>query len=229
MRLYEVLVLFAFASCHAWTTTGSTRRNLQSHCCRRPPRTALFSSSSTQQDAPAGAVSREARVQDVLKLARSLGPVGSRQSEEDRQRLVDAALELRELSDPEPSKIPLTGIHNLVYSASPGGSSGQLGPFDGKVTQEFVNEKTFINAVQLGPLKIALTATREIKNDTTVAVKFIKTRFYLFGNQVAEKDVGGGGVWKMVFVGKVQDSDGKEKLVRIMETPSLFVIEQPLN
>ena len=35
-------------------------------------------------------------------------------------------------------------------------------------------------------------------------------------------------VWKVKFVGKVQDENGKEKLVRIMETPSLFVLEQDL-
>ena len=104
-----------------------------------------------------------------------------------------------------------------------------MGPFNGKVTQEFVDETTFVNAVKLGPLTIALTASRDIKNDTTIAVKFITTRVYLFGNQIAEKDVGGGGVWKMLFAGIVRDTDGTEKLVRILETPSLFVIEQTLK
>ena len=35
-------------------------------------------------------------------------------------------------------------------------------------------------------------------------------------------------VWKVKFVGKVSDSNGKEKLIRIMDTPSLFVLEQDL-
>jgi hypothetical protein len=35
-------------------------------------------------------------------------------------------------------------------------------------------------------------------------------------------------VWKVKFVGKVQDENGNEKLVRIMDTPSLFVLEQDL-
>ena len=165
----------------------------------------------------------------MLQLARRLGPVGSRQSPADQQLLLDAALELRSLSDPTPSRIPLTGVRHLVYSASKGGSSGQVGPFNGKVTQEFVDETTFVNAVKLGPLTIALTASRDIKNDTTIAVKFITTRVYLFGNQIAEKDVGGGGVWKMLFAGIVRDTDGTEKLVRVLETPSLFVIEQTLK
>ena len=35
-------------------------------------------------------------------------------------------------------------------------------------------------------------------------------------------------VWKVKFVGKIEDENGNEKLVRIMETPSLFVLEQDL-
>ena len=35
-------------------------------------------------------------------------------------------------------------------------------------------------------------------------------------------------VWKVKFVGEVLDEDGNKKLVRIMETPSLFVLEQDL-
>ena len=35
-------------------------------------------------------------------------------------------------------------------------------------------------------------------------------------------------VWKVKFVGKIQDENGNEKLVRIMDTPSLFVLEQDL-
>jgi len=35
-------------------------------------------------------------------------------------------------------------------------------------------------------------------------------------------------IWKVKFVGKVEDENGNEKLVRIMETPALFVLEQDL-
>ena len=51
----------------------------------------------------------------------------------------------------------------------------------------------------------------------------------MWGNVFFQKQVGGGGVWKVKFVGKVQNDDGTEKLVRIMETPSLFILEQALN
>jgi hypothetical protein len=35
------------------------------------------------------------------------------------------------------------------YCTAPGGSNGKVGPFVGQVTQEFLNEVDFINAVEL--------------------------------------------------------------------------------
>ena len=225
--------LLFFQCCRAWTTTKSIP--LRPLSCSRHSSSVRLLGSTTQQDSSsstgAAATRKTQKVVEVLQLARKLGPVGVRQSESDQQRLLEAARALRDDPDPgtpPPARTPLSGIHHLVYSASPGGSSGQLGPFNGKVTQEFVDDTTFINAVELGPLRIALTASRTVKNDDTIQVRFHKTRVSLFGNQVVEKEVGGGGAWKMIFVGKVKDEDGREKLVRIMETPSLFVIEQPL-
>ena len=212
-----VALLGAPSLCRAWTLAApGTARSWNP----------LFSMSTARTGTD---TTRDERVQEILQLARELGPVGVRQSAENQQRILDAALQLNEFSDPAPAKIPLSGIHNLLYSAAPGGSSGKLGPLDGAVTQEFVDDRTFINAVQLGPVKIALTASREIKNDTTIAVKFHKTAVSVFGVKIVEKEVGGGGAWKMVFAGKVQDREGTEKLIRVIQTPSLFVIEQPLN
>jgi len=137
---------------------------------------------------------------------------------------------------PKPSnkaaRIPLEGIHSLVYSAAPGGSSGKLfGPVYGKVQQEFVDQEIFINSVQLGPLKIALQAKRKIMNDTSIKVTFLKSSVSVFGNNVVEKELAetSGGVWKYLFCDTITDVDGTKKLLRIMETPSLFVIEQPLS
>ncbi len=97
------------------------------------------------------------------------------------------------------------------------------------MTQEFVDEETFINAVQLGPFKIALRASREIKSDTVIKVSFHQTTVSLFDIPIVNKDIAGGGAWKMMFCGVVTDATSDRKtLVRIMETPSLFVIEQPI-
>jgi hypothetical protein len=172
---------------------------------------------------------RDAVVLQIIERARSLGPVGLDCSEEEQASLVEEAKEIAALSDDQPARSQLTGLHNLVYSASPGGSSGKVGPFVGKVTQEFVDDKTFYNAVEFGPLKISLRAEREVKSDTAIKVTFRETTVTLFGNKVTSKIMeNSGGVWKYLFSGVVTSEDGRRKLVRLMETPSLFVLEQYL-
>ena len=114
-----------------------------------------------------------------------------------------------------------------------GGSNGKVGPFVGKVNQIFVDDTNFINQVTLGPLKVELLATREILDDKRVRVTFKKTRFNLFGNTLKETEtkvrgflkvvkymtltlLQGSGVWTIKFF-----EDG----LRIMDTPSLFIIK----
>jgi len=173
---------------------------------------------------------RNALMQELLEKAAEVGQVGSLANEEDRAILESMAEKVVPYSDPKPARFPLQGEHRLVYSAAPGASSGRVfGNVVGKVTQFFENDEIFYNRVVLGPLMIELQAKREIKNDSTIKVSFLETTFSLFGNAISKKQVGGGGVWKCRFVGKVQDGDGAEKLIRIMDTPSLFIIEQTLN
>ena len=182
--------------------------------------------------AKATATKKDQVIEDLLNLSRKIGPVGSLASEESRTELNEMAQKLTKLKgDPNPSKTPLRGIHNLVYSAAPGGSSGRLfGPLYGKVTQEFLDDnKTFINSVKIGPVEISLQAEKIIKDKKTNVVKFLKSRVKLFGNTVFEKDISGGGTWKYLYMGKYKDSSGKMKLLRVMETPSLFIIEQPIS
>ena len=171
-------------------------------------------------------------VKELLELSRKVGPVGSLASETQRAQVNELAQELAKIKgDPKPAKARLRGIHDLVYSAAPGGSSGRLfGTFYGKVTQQFLeDDKTFINSVKVGPLEISLQAERSVKNDKINVVKFFKSRVKLFGNTLVEKDISGGGTWKYLYLGKMTDSKGKTRLVRVMETPSLFVIEQPIT
>ena len=178
------------------------------------------------------AVSNDQAVEDLLSVARKVGPVGSLASEEERGQVMELAKSLLSVKgDSSPAKAPLRGVHDLVYSAAPGGSSGRLfGPVYGKVTQEFLDDnETFINAVKIGPIEISLQAQRIVKDDRTNVVKFRKSRVKVFGNTVVEKDISGGGTWKYLYMGKVKGEDGKLRLVRVMETPSLFVIEQPLE
>lgn len=172
---------------------------------------------------------RDGPVQELLNLGRKLGPVGVFQSKEDQDLILNSALQLERYSDANPAMIPLTGVHDLVYSAAPGGSSGKIGPFSGKVIQDFVDDKTFINAVEIGPVKIALTVERKIRDAATIEVFFKRTTISLFNQKIIENETRGGGIWKYIFAGTIRDNDGTTKFIRIMQTPSLFIIEQPIS
>jgi hypothetical protein len=211
--------------------------NAQQQSVNRPPvSTSLFekipflSSNPLAQNNNKKTQQRNVLVQELLDKAKEVGPVGSLVKKEDREMLEILASKVVPFSDPNPAKFPLTGEHQLVYSAAPGASSGRIfGNVVGKVSQFFETDEIFYNRVAFGPLMIALQAKREIKNGSNIKVSFLETSFSLLGNVFSQKQAGGGGVWKVRFVGKVQDEDGTEKLVRIMETPSLFILEQPLN
>jgi hypothetical protein len=178
-------------------------------------------------------------VQELLDMARRMGPVGVRNSLEDQELINDAALRLQQqqlglsnaVAAVSYTDVPLLGVHELIYSAASGGSSGKIGPIHGKVMQTFVNATTFINSVELGPLRIALTATRKIKNETSFVVKFQSTTVSLFNIPIIEKSVVGGGIWNILYTGIVHDKNDVEhpmRLLRVMHTPSLFIIEQKL-
>mmetsp|Transcript_13503 Transcript_13503/g.28510 ORF Transcript_13503/g.28510 Transcript_13503/m.28510 type:complete len:201 (-) Transcript_13503:2959-3561(-) len=172
---------------------------------------------------------RNAKISRVLDTAGAVGQVGSLASEEDQLLMVEVAKDAIPLSESKPARIPLSGEHRLLYSAAPGASSGRVfGNVVGTVSQFFEDDEIFYNRVNFGPLQIALQAKREIMNDSTIKVSFLETSFNLFGKTLKKGQAGGGGVWKVKFVGEVEDENGNKKLVRIMETPSLFVLEQDL-
>jgi hypothetical protein len=174
-------------------------------------------------------VDRNTLVQEVLALSRTIGPVGVFASVQDQQSLEQLALSLKPFSDKNPTQRQLRGRHSLVYSAAPGGSSGRLaGPLYGTVTQEFIDDDSFINSVQFGPLEISLRATKTSPSNQKNLVQFRQTTVRLFGQIVLQKDIRGGGVWDYLFIGEITDTDGTVKLVRVMKAPSLFVLEQPL-
>lgn len=181
-------------------------------------------------DSPGQVVERNDKICQVLNTARIVGQVGSLASEEDRELMEKLAADAIPLSESrEPAKYPLTGVHRLVYSAAPGASSGRVfGSVVGKVSQLFEDDEIFYNRVNFGPLQLSLRARRKVMNDTTIKVSFLETSFNLFGKTISRKEVGGGGIWKVKFVGKIKTEDGVEKLVRIMDTPSLFILEQDI-
>lgn len=221
MKIIRVLFLAAFAAVQVHGFVFSTNDQIFKRQTQQEAST-LLAATATSQDQI---------VEELLAYSRKVGPVGSLATEEEQAKVVELAKQLAKVKGkPSPSKEPLRGVHNLVYSAAPGGSSGRLfGPVYGKVTQEFLDDNvTFINSVKIGPIEIALQAERFVKNDNTNMVKFRKSIIKVFGNTVVDKDIKGGGDWKYLFMGEVKDKNGNPRLLRVMETPSLFVIEQPL-
>jgi hypothetical protein len=171
----------------------------------------------------------EQDVKALLTRARQLGPIGANQGQEIQDDMTQQALKLTKSSTANPARLPLQGVHRLVYSHSAGASSGKLwGPLVGAVTQYFIDDTRFENRVQFGPLQIALSATRQPIDNQRVRVSFQKTTISLFGNKLVEKEASGSGVWKYLYAGVINDG-GKQKLVRVMETPRLFILEHDIT
>ncbi|KAL7538336.1 hypothetical protein ACHAXR_008487 [Thalassiosira sp. AJA248-18] len=163
----------------------------------------------------------------LLSTCTEFGQVGCKLTEDQRATIDNLASALTGYSDSAPAQIDLDGTHELIYSASPGGSSGAIGPLVGKVTQSFLDEVKFINRVELlgGIVKVELHAERQVLDESRIRVKFKETAFSIFGNEVKRGEVKGAGVWDYTFSRKV-NIDGENMLLRILKTPSTFIIVQ---
>ena len=146
-------------------------------------------------------------------------PVGIKATEEAQEAVSAAAEALRGTGAAAAARVPISGTYELLWSMAKGGSNGKVGPFVGSVTQEIVDDENFINAVKLGPLKIALSATREVLDDKRIRVKFVSTSVRLFGKQLLDKPTKGQGVWEQIAV-------NDDASLRVMNTPSLFVLRR---
>ena len=198
---------------------------------RRQPNTraALSVSAGEVQVPPAattiGHKDKDRLAAKLIETCRNYGQVGSLLSEQERGEIESLADALSPFSDYCPARDTLTGQHELVYSASPSASSGKLGPFTGKVTQSFLDETSFINRVELfgGLVKVELNAERKVLDDSRIKVIFRRTDFFLLGKEVKSGEVKGAGIWDYRFSGIVE-LNGERVLLRVMDTPSLFVI-----
>lgn len=163
----------------------------------------------------------------LLDTVAASGPVGILASDEEQAAVEATAAALAGTSDEAAqARVPLGGTYDLLYSAAKGGSNGKVGPFVGTVSQIIVDEKAFINQVQLfgGLLTVRLRAEREILDDERIRVSFVETVFQLFGRDVKRSPTKGQGVWEQVYV-EGNGPDGTASL-RVMRTPSLFVLRQ---
>jgi hypothetical protein len=147
--------------------------------------------------------------------AAPLNGVGA--SSEEDSAVQAAVTKLEAYCRPEPARMPLSGVWQLVYTSSTGGSSGKVGPFVGAVTQTMVDDSVFTNAVEFfgGAVRLALEAEREVLDSKRIRVTFRETAVSVFGLTVIRKATNGSGVWVQRYV----DED-----LRVMDTPSLFVL-----
>lgn len=141
--------------------------------------------------------------------------VGAAPGQQDKVWAV--ALKLQSECPAQPARKPLLGVWELAYCTSQGGSGGKLGPFVGDVTQTFLDDRRFINAVELGPLRVALEAERDVLSDTSIQVSFTEMAFSLLGMELFRKPAKGKGVWEQCYV----DSN-----LRVMKAPSVFVLRK---
>jgi hypothetical protein len=159
----------------------------------------------------------------LIDAAIAAGQVGTDAPEDLVLAVAAAAEALSKECAGEPARVPLRGTYELLHSMSKGGSSGKVGPFTGRVTQRIVDDITFVNQVELGPLKVALMAEREVLDADRIRVKFVETAISVFGLELTRKPTQGTGVWQQQYVSAGRDGSAR---LRVMNTPSLFVLRQ---
>eukprot|EP00967_Tisochrysis_lutea_P078903 scaffold107676_cov31-Tisochrysis_lutea.AAC.1 len=154
---------------------------------------------------------------ELLAKCRAAPRNGIGGSVEEQDAIESVVSELEPFCPPEPARTPLSGVWDLVYTTSKGGSSGKVGPLVGSVTQTMVDDKRFINAVDFfgGVLCLALHAERDVIDDKRIQVTFKEIALSIFGNEVIRRPSKGSGVWVQRFV---------DDTLRVMHTPSLFVL-----
>jgi len=178
-------------------------------------------------------------IQSLLELTRHETD-GTRLPTSQRESINDIVQRLEDFSGDDDedgvdyTSIPLEGEHRTVYIDSER-TPQYVGPFKGTTTQYFIDEEMFQNRLTLGPFQIALSAKRVGMDGRRLKIKFISTGVNLFGKELVKKELKAQGVWKMVFVGEVNDQTriddggkGKKILLRVMRTPSLYILAKDL-
>jgi hypothetical protein len=158
-------------------------------------------------------VDRSTTKTELLELCSTIPSNGVNASEETKAEVRSIA---KRLVETNPTAKPassgadngaLDGLWELIYTDVQGQSSGKLGPFIGFVTQEVkVSRDLYKNNVELGPLKLALSAKWDVLNDASWKVIFIDLVVSLFNIQLLRKefptDGSRYGFWRMGYVDK---------------------------
>jgi len=181
-------------------------------------------------------------IQSLLELTRQETD-GTKLPTDQRESINDVVKSLEDMSKQNAftdrdglkyTSIPLEGEHKLIYIDSER-TPQYIGPFKGTTTQYFMDEAMFENRLTLGPVQIALAATRNVMDESRLKIKFQSFGVNVFGTELVKNELKQQGVWKMVFVGEVNDISrtddiGGEKkiLLRVMLTPSLYILSKEL-
>jgi hypothetical protein len=231
-------------SCAPRISNGRQESCTHIHCRRARTHQGfpLLQSTVSRSSASSTSIDQEDLIRSLLEQTREEAD-GTKLPSSQREAINSIVQNLEDITSQDESldmtSIPLEGKHRLIYIDSER-TPQYIGPFKGTTTQYFINDEEFQNRLSLGPIQIALTALRQRMDGYRMKVKFQSFGVNIFGSEVVKKELKQQGVWKMVFVGEVDDSsesasrtsvqqETKRKiLLRVMRTPSLYILAKDL-
>lgn len=179
------------------------------HSSKIPSR--LRSASSDASDSDASPASLAALIDRLRAAAGTKNGTDLDEHAEAKVKAIVRELSARDDSAPDPNTIDLAGTNwDLLYSDSAGNSSGKLGPFVGRVTQRFSDERgsgKYANVVRLGPLTLSLAAVaapekkKSDEKNESLRVTFVDLAVDVFGKRALNKPFppGRAGTWRMAY------------------------------
>lgn len=170
---------------------------------------------------------KEETTKRLLSVLASSSQSGAKTNERKRLLITFLSDQMSLFSDPKPACIPLNGSYPLIYGDSKNPSTGNIGPFMLNVVQTFGDSKTYVNNIFISFFKIEAHAEKQVLDDFTILVTYKEIILKLFDIIIFRRRVDYEGKWKQVFVGVVNEGNSK-KILRIMKTPDLFILEQPI-
>ena len=171
----------------------------------------LRSASSDASDSDASPASLAALIDRLRAAAGTKNGTDLDEHAEAKVKAIVRELLARDDSAPDPNTIDLAGTNwDLLYSDSAGNSSGKLGPFVGRVTQRFSDERgsgKYANVVRLGPLTLSLAAVaapekkKSDEKNESLRVTFVDLAVDVFGKRALNKPFppGRAGTWRMAY------------------------------
>ena len=175
---------------------------------RHPSKFRLRSASDASDDASPASLA--ALIDRLRAAAGTKNGTDLDEHAEAKVKAIVRELSARDDSAPDPNTIDLAGTNwDLLYSDSAGNSSGKLGPFVGRVTQRFSDERgsgKYENVVRLGPLTLSLAAVaapveKSDEKNESLRVTFVDLAVDVFGKRALNKPFppGRAGTWRMAY------------------------------